>query len=150
MLKAKPFISQVNLVATQFDQTLAFYRLLGLDLPEPAADPSGVLHVEADVPSGAHFALDNEHLARLYNAARRAGTDRNSVLVCIEFADRTEIDAAYARLTAAGHEGLQPPHDAFWGSRFAMVRDPEGNSVGLRSKAEDALRSWPPQDSPAG
>ena len=145
-----PVVAQVNIVATQLDKTLSFYRLLGFDLPDPVAQPPGVLHVRADVAGGARLEFDNEPLALLYNSARRAGTDKSGVLVSIEFADRAGVDAAYARLTAGGHESLQPPFDAFWGSRYAIVRDPEGNSVGLMSAVDAAFKSWPPRDSPAG
>ena len=38
----------------------------------------------------------------------------------------------------------QPPNDAFWGSRYAVVVDPNGNRIGLKSPVEDAFRSTPP------
>jgi len=42
-----------------------------------------------------------------------------------------EVDEAYAALTAAGAEGHLEPWDAFWGMRYAMVHDPDGNGVDL-------------------
>ena len=38
---------------------------------------------------------------------------------------------AYAELTGAGAEGALEPWDAFWGMRYAIVHDPDGNPVDL-------------------
>ena len=51
----------------------------------------------------------------------------------------------YADLTGAGYAGQQPPYDAFWGARYAVVEDPDGNPVGLMSPLDPAYRSAPPE-----
>ena len=38
-----------------------------------------------------------------------------------------ELDALFARASAAGAEILDPPHDTDYGSRDFAARDPEGN-----------------------
>jgi uncharacterized glyoxalase superfamily protein PhnB len=38
-----------------------------------------------------------------------------------------------AELLSLGYEGDKPPWDAFWGQRYAIVRDPDGNTVDLFS-----------------
>jgi hypothetical protein len=45
--------------------------------------------------------------------------------------------------------GRQPPFDAFWGARYAIVADPDGNDVGLMSPIDESRRTWPPEESPA-
>ena len=57
-------------------------------------------------------------------------------------------DERYAQLTSAGYLGRQPPFDAFWGARYAIVADPDGNDVGLMSPMEESRRTWPPARSP--
>jgi uncharacterized glyoxalase superfamily protein PhnB len=39
---------------------------------------------------------------------------------------------------------LQPPWDAFWGARYAIVEDPDGIAVGLMSPISPDRRSPPP------
>jgi hypothetical protein len=39
----------------------------------------------------------------------------------------------------------QPPFDAFWGARYAIVEDPDGNHIGLMSPSDPALRTAPPK-----
>jgi uncharacterized glyoxalase superfamily protein PhnB len=42
------------------------------------------------------------------------------------------VDEAFARMVAAGYgAGAKEPWDAFWGQRYAQVRDPDGNPVDL-------------------
>ena len=36
------------------------------------------------------------------------------------------VDADYARAVAAGATPVLPPRDAFWGDRYAQVKDPKG------------------------
>ena len=43
----------------------------------------------------------------------------------------TEVDAAYAELVENGAAGRLEPWDAFWGMRYAVVHDPDGNPVDL-------------------
>jgi hypothetical protein len=45
---------------------------------------------------------------------------------------------------AAGYVGQQPPYDAFWGARYAIVEDPDGNPGGRMSPLDPARRSAPP------
>ena len=38
--------------------------------------------------------------------------------------------------STAGFEGKAEPWDAFWGQRFAYLRDPDGNTVALFAPLE--------------
>jgi uncharacterized glyoxalase superfamily protein PhnB len=58
---------------------------------------------------------------------------------------REAVDALYANLVAGGHRGRQQPYDAFWGARYAIVDDPDGNGIGLMSPIETTRRFWPPK-----
>src|SRR5438876_1061784 len=63
------------------------------------------------------------------------------VVLGFRLGSRSEVDDTYARLTAAGQRGQQPPYDAFWGARYAVVTDPDGNAVGLMSPSDPAMRT---------
>jgi uncharacterized glyoxalase superfamily protein PhnB len=45
------------------------------------------------------------------------------------------VDAAYADMVNAGYDGHLPPWDAFWGQRYAVLHDPDGNDVALYAPA---------------
>ena len=109
-------VTQVNIVAKRFEETLKFYRLLGLDIPEPMKQPPGALHAPANVNTGVAFEIDNEFLARLYNASWRTPSGGGRLLLTVSVGAREEVDEAYATLVAAGSQGRQSPYDALQSS----------------------------------
>ena len=137
-------ISQVTLVVGSTAASAAFYRRLGLAVPDDAAD----VHVEIPQdPAPLSLELDAAGSASLWNASWRAGTGTN-VIVGVSVPDRDAVDRLYADLTGVGHSGVQPPFDAFWGGRYAIVADPDGNQVGIMSPLDQARATWPPEPSP--
>jgi uncharacterized glyoxalase superfamily protein PhnB len=56
---------------------------------------------------------------------------------------RERVDEIYADLVAAGYRRQQPPYDAFWGARYAVIEDPDGNAVGIMSPVDPDRRSQP-------
>ena len=139
-----PKLQQVTLVVGSTEASAAFYGELGLAVPD---DVDGV-HVEIPLAADAvSLELDHADSASLWNASWRSGGGTN-VIVGLRVASGEAVDELYARLTGAGHPGVQPPFDAFWGGRYAVVADPDGNQVGLMSPIDEARRSWPPAPSP--
>jgi uncharacterized glyoxalase superfamily protein PhnB len=67
-----------------------------------------------------------------------------STALQIGVGSREEVDTVHGRLVEAGHPSQLAPIDAFWGARYAEVRDPDGNVVGFQSPVDDARRSRPP------
>src|ERR1700736_4523962 len=126
MTTKPPNLNQLNIVARDFDRTLAFYRRLGVDIEESGGG-DGIRHVAVRLPSGLLLEFDNVELARLYNAGFRQGAGGSGVVIGFSVPNREAVDERYAGLVAAGYEGRQPPWDAFWGGRYVIVADPEGN-----------------------
>ena len=52
-----------------------------------------------------------------------------------------------ASLAAEGVPVQQEPYDAFWGARYAVVSDPDGNAVGIMSPVDAARRYEGPSPS---
>ena len=149
MSKPKVSISQINIIAKNYGETLRFYRMVGLDIPEPVNQPVGALHALSKSDEGMALEVDNHHLASIYHAGiRKNGNSSGSTIIGISLESRDLVDVTYARLVEAGFEGRQPPYDAFWGSRYAVVADPDGNDVGLMSPPDEGKASWPPVNSP--
>lgn len=130
------FFNQVNLVVRDFETTLAFYRRLGLEIGEGVAGH----HVEIAMGARAHVAFDSPQLAKVYDPQGPAGP-----VLGVRLPSREAVDARYEELTAAGFQGRRPPHDAFWGSRYALVVDPEGRLVGLSSPPDPSHAQPPPE-----
>ena len=58
-----------------------------------------------------------------------SGGDRIALAFLLDSA--AEVDATYNELVALGYRGHKPPWDAFWGQRYAIVLDPDGNGIQL-------------------
>jgi catechol 2,3-dioxygenase-like lactoylglutathione lyase family enzyme len=136
----------LNVVVRDMDVTVEFYRRLGVVLGD--AEEMSSPHVQLRMPGGFSLELDSAESARLWHAGWRA--DPSSVGVVIGFAlpSREAVDERYAELTSAGYLGRQPPFDAFWGARYAIVADPDGNDVGLMSPLDESRKTFPPEESP--
>ncbi|CAO5254214.1 VOC family protein [Frankia sp. AgKG'84/4] len=119
----------IGLVVSDMSRSLAFYRLLGLKVPQGAESEP---HVEVNLPGGLRIAFDTEATIRSFDPDWTPGTGGpGRVGLAFACADPAEVDAAYANLLAAGHTGHLKPWDAFWGQRYATVFDPDGNHVDL-------------------
>ena len=136
-------LDQIDLVCRDMDKTLAFYRLLGVKIDKSAVwrTKSGGHHTRIAFGNGMELAFDSPALARAYNAGYRGKTGGGNVVIGFSLKTRRAVDATYKKITAAGHRGLQKPWDAFWGSRYAIVEDPDGNHVGLMSPVDAKKRS---------
>ena len=140
-------LTSINLIARDMTASLAFYRLLGLNVPEDRVwwTASGAHHATAEMPGGMLLEIDSHAMATQYNAGwqARQGNGTTSV-IGFSVPTRSAVDACHAQMTAAGYACLQPPYDAFWGARYTIIEDPDGNHVGIMSPMDDAHRSAPP------
>jgi catechol 2,3-dioxygenase-like lactoylglutathione lyase family enzyme len=121
-----PSLNAIGIVASDMARSIRFYRLLGLDVPETPGEG----HVDTLLPNGVRFMLDTEDTMRSFRAEWERATG-NQVALALECASPVEVDETYARVTAAGFDGEKEPWDAFWGQRYAQLRDPDGVPVDL-------------------
>lgn len=144
----QPDFNQIDLVVRDMDATIAFYRALGVPIPESAIwrTPTGIHHVDIPMPSGTVVHFDSPALARCYDRGwREPSGNATRNVIGFRVSSREEVDRIHAKLTGLGYPSAQPPYDAFWGARYAIVEDPDGNHVGLMSPLDPARRSPPPE-----
>ena len=118
----------VGLVAADLLRTLAFYRTLGVEIP-PDADTEP--HVEVELAGGFRLLIDAVDTIRSFDPAWSPPNGSPRASLAFECANPAEVDATYASMVAAGFEGHLEPWDAFWGQRYATLRDPDGTGVDL-------------------
>jgi uncharacterized glyoxalase superfamily protein PhnB len=142
-----PRLNQIDLVVRNMDASIAFYRALGVAIPEAGIwrTATGIHHVDVPMPDGFVLHFDSAALARVYDRGWREPTGPGTRTVLSFHVDaREEVDRIHGELARLGHRSAQPPYDAFWGARYAIVEDPEGNHVGIMSPRDPAWRSAPP------
>jgi catechol 2,3-dioxygenase-like lactoylglutathione lyase family enzyme len=133
----RPIFDGINLVVRDMDAAVAFYRRLGIEVPDGMQewDPH---HRVADAGSGTDFDFDSVAFAHQWDEGWPGGP---GAVIGFRVESREEVDRLFAVLTGAGYRGQQPPCDAFWGARYAIVEDPDGNAVGLMSPSDPERRS---------
>ncbi|MFJ9693225.1 VOC family protein [Kitasatospora sp. NPDC101183] len=124
-----PAFAFVGLAVSDLAASIAFYRRLGVEFAEGAENEP---HVEAQLPGGGPLlVLDPESTIRSFHPDWRPPTGGGRTALAFRCASPAHVDALYAELVEAGHSGELKPWDAFWGQRYAVVRDPDGNEVDL-------------------
>src|SRR5918999_1984127 len=121
-----PQLNAIGIVTSNMAESIRFYRLLGLDVPETPDEG----HVDAFLPNGVRFMLDSEETVRSFKDDWRRETG-NQIGLALECESPAEVDEVFGRVTAAGFEAEKAPWDAFWGQRYAQLRDPDGVPVDL-------------------
>ena len=121
-----PTLNAIGIVASDMARSIAFYRALGLDVPETPGEG----HVDTFLPNGVRFMLDSEETVRSFRPdwLRETG---NQLALAFECSSPAEVDETYVRVVAAGFHGEKEPWDAFWGQRYAQLADPDGVPVDL-------------------
>jgi uncharacterized glyoxalase superfamily protein PhnB len=115
-----------GLVVADMTASLAFYRRLGVDIPD-GAESEG--HVEATV-GGLRMMFDTVEVVQSFSEWEPPSGGHRIALafLCDGPAD---VDATYADMVGAGYTGSLEPFDAFWGQRYATLLDPDANPVDL-------------------
>jgi catechol 2,3-dioxygenase-like lactoylglutathione lyase family enzyme len=118
-------LDMIGIVVSDIARSLAFYRLLGLEIPEVEATEN---HVEIVLPNGLRFAWDKLEMMKSFDPEATIQPHNVGGFLC---SSPSEVDSTYQRLLEAGHGGHKAPWDAFWGQRYAIVKDPDGHTVDL-------------------
>ena len=121
----------VGVVVADMRRALEFYRRLGLDIPDGSEELD---HVEVKM-SGLTLFLTTESANARWDPARREISGDGYRMVLEFYLDTADaLDAKYAELTGFGYTGHHPPYDVTADTRFALVDDPDGNTILLSSR----------------
>ena len=122
-----PKLDALGIVVSNMKESMRFYRMMGLDLPE---DPGTEDHVEATTPAGLRVMFDTEELVKGF-LPDWVRPSTNSIGLAFLCDSPAEVDATHKSLVEAGYKSKTEPWDAFWGQRYAQILDPDGHSVDL-------------------
>jgi uncharacterized glyoxalase superfamily protein PhnB len=123
----------VGLVVKDMAVSLRFYRLLGLAIPDKDSYED---HEEVTLPNGLRLAWDTLSLIQQVYPNWETELRGNRIGIAFKCATAAEVDAVYQQVIAAGYASHKAPWDAFWGQRYAVVQDPDGNLVDLFAPLE--------------
>jgi uncharacterized glyoxalase superfamily protein PhnB len=118
-------LAAIGIVTKDMAEAARFYRLLGVDVPEPEGD-----HLDATLPNGLRLMWDTVELMKKIDPEREEPRGHRMALA-FECSSPGEVNETHDKIVAAGFRSKEAPYDAFWGQRYATVLDPDDNHVDL-------------------
>ena len=132
-------LSMLILEVRDLARSIAFYRDLGLDVPDPVPGRPVAIH---RMGSGVSLLLTTS-FAATYDPAWTRPAGGYQKLIEFYVGEDAVVDQRWADLVAAGHPGRMPPTQTA-GPYAAMVDDPDGNVVLLTSDEGARVDQRPP------
>ena len=123
-----PRLDAFSVVVSDMGRSLRFYRALGLEFPDDAESND---HVEAQLPGGLRYMIDTESVMKSFDDEWQWPSGGHAVGGAFKCDSPEDVDRVYAELLAAGGSAHKEPWDAFWGHRYAQVKDPDGTVIDL-------------------
>jgi PhnB protein len=97
--------------------------------------PEGKIgHAEIEVEGGL-IMLADEYEPMSFRSPKTIGGSPVMIHLYVK-----DVDAFFARATAAGAEALRPPTDQFYGDRSCALKDPFGHTWSVATHVEDVSR----------
>lgn len=118
----------ISIVTQDMKTSLAFYRHI-FTIPE-GLDNEG--HVEITLESGLRFAWDTTQVMQSFEPHYTFVPKQVGAFLCDSPA---QVDEQFELLLKNGGKSVKEPWDAFWGQRYALVADPDGNILDLFAPA---------------
>ena len=128
----------LGLIVQDMPRALEFYRRLGVAIPEGSEDKS---HVEIKMGSGLTFFLDSNPtrwdpgFGSQPAPPPSVAADRYPAILEFYLEEQAAVTAKYTELINFGYQSYREPYITPFGMCFAMVKDPDGNTILLSAEA---------------
>ncbi len=121
----------VGIGVQNMSKSLDFYRRLGLALPEGGEDQE---HHEVKMKGEMTFFLDTRNIPS--DNPELAGSGVKGALLEFYLEKRAAVDAKYKELIDSGYQSFHTPFVTPFGIYFALVNDPDGNTILLSGELD--------------
>jgi hypothetical protein len=125
-------LAMVGVIVEDMTRAAEFYRRLGVAVPDRVNDKQ---HVEVAM-NGMTFFLNTTSSNARWDPARSPASGGYRVVLEFFLETPAALDAKYEELTGFGYVGRCEPYDVTSELRFAMVDDPDGNTILLSAQTE--------------
>ena len=115
----------VGVIVEDMARAAEFYRRLGVDVPEDA-DQQDFVEIEM---GGLTFFLSTKERNARWDPHRTEASGGYRMILEFYLESTAALDAKYAELTGFGYVSHCAPYDVTPELRFAMIDDPDGNTV---------------------
>jgi uncharacterized glyoxalase superfamily protein PhnB len=115
----------VGVIVEDMPRALEFYRRLGVGVPDGAEEQE---HVEVQM-SGMTFFLSTKGANARWDPAVTPASGGYRIILEFYLESRDALDAKFDELVGFGYASHCAPYDVTPELRFAMVDDPDGNTI---------------------
>lgn len=120
-------LDAVSVTSSNLERTIHFYSLLGFTFPSFEKEEK---HVEAITkPGEVRLMIDTTDLIESITGKAPVPANHSSFALLCESA--SSVDEVALKIQEEGFEVVKEPWDAFWGQRYAIVKDPDGYMIDL-------------------
>lgn len=118
-------LSMVGIIVKNMEESIAFYQCLGMDVAKRYND--GYVELKHE---GVRISLnDLEMITGIYGFTPENKGDK--IELAFETLTLEDIDIICDRMKQNNYEIFREPWDAFWGQRYAIIKDPNHNLISL-------------------
>ena len=125
-------LDMVGLMVEDMAKSVEFYRRLGIDLPEGSENQQHVAVKFDDLT----FFINTKELNARWDPARTDAAGGYRILLEFYLKTREAVDAKYHEMIGYGYESHVAPYVTYFNMYFAMVQDPDGNTILLSWEVE--------------
>ncbi len=118
----------IGLVVADLGRAVQFYRGLGLEFGDADSEHG---HAEAGLGGGLRLMMDTVEEIRKFDPQYTPAAGGPAAALAFQCESPAAVDQTFSDLVAKGARAHKEPWDAFWGQRYAQLRDPDGNGVDL-------------------
>ncbi len=115
----------VGVLVENMSKSIEFYRRLGVEIPQESEKKQ---HVELQM-SGLTFFLHTKHLNHVWDPANSVPSGGYRIILEFYLEGREAVDVKYQELIDFGYDAHFAPYETPIKTYFAMINDPDGNSI---------------------
>ena len=122
----------VGLIIEDMRKSVEFYRRLGIDIPEGSEEKQ---HVAVKM-NGLTFFLNTKQLNARWDPAKTEASGGYRIILEFYLKTPDAVDAKYNEMKGYGYQSHVEPFETFFEAYFAMIDDPDGNTILLSAFEE--------------
>ena len=120
-------IDAIGVKSTDLAKTISFYSIFGFTFPELNDEDQ---HIEAIAESGqVRLMIDSAEMLESIIGDKPVPSNHSAFAILCESPD--EVNSVTKKIKDSGFDVIKEPWDAFWGQRYAIVKDPDGYLIDL-------------------
>jgi uncharacterized glyoxalase superfamily protein PhnB len=115
----------VGVMVEDMGRAVEFYRRLGVAVPDGSENQG---HIEVKM-SGLTFLLTTHRVNAKWDPAKTEASGGYRIILEFYLETREALDAKYAEMIGYGYESHVAPYETPFNAYFAMINDPDGNTI---------------------